>query len=210
MVEEPVVATPSPPPEEPKAIQRVNTIEEQKKCHVSDEEDGSRMVFSAEYDWYLYVSQTAEVECGTFGGNATIRDGALTIRIKSLVPSVEGDGDAEQLLREQSVGFVKTELAEQSSGASGLTFVPEKLGRSKRPALCVESDLDLKGTPGKVVACVTSKKNINDEVVVHRVVWVGPADSYDSKATVKLVKEAAANWYRRSDTDGMGKLLRPW
>ena len=189
---------------------RVDSTEANKKCNISDMEDGTNMVTSNEHDWFLYAPKTATVECGKFGGNALITDGPMTFTIKPLVPQGMSGKEAEKMLRDQAVGFVRSGLQEEYGSGRDLKFEEAKLGKFKRPALCADADLSMKGTPGRVVACITSKTNVNDEVVVHRTVWVGPTADYDAKATPKMVKEAAANWFLYSDTDGMGKILRKW
>ena len=209
---EPVVVAPQPKPEpEPRQepIKRVAPADE-RKCDVFDQEDGSQMVLTVEHDWFLYVPTSATVECGTFGGNVTITEGDLQQIIKPLIPQDMSGKEAEKMLREQSVGFIRTALYKEYGDGKDLAFKETKLGKFKRPALCADASLDMKGFQGHVVACVTSKTSAADEVVVHRAVWVGNATAYDEKATPKLVKEASANWHLYSDTDGFGKILHNW
>ncbi len=206
----PVVSTPEPePPPREEPIKRIAPADE-RKCDIFDQEDGTQMVLTVEHDWFLYVPTSAQVECGTFGGNVTITDGNLKQTIKPLIPQGMTGKQAEKMLREQSVGFIRTNLYQEYRDGKDLAFKEVKLGKYKRPALCAEADLDLKGFPGKVVACVTSKTSAADEVVVHRAIWVGDTASYDPKATPKLVKEVSANWHLYSDTDGFGKILHKW
>ena len=201
--------TPEPPQGPPKVTQRIDATN-QSKCDVFDEEDGTQMVNAQDYDWFLFVSTDATVECGNFGGNVTITDGNLKQIIKPLVPEGMSGKEAEEMLREQAVGFIRSGLQQEYGDGKNLKFEKVKLGKLKRPALCTDSELSMKGIAGRVVACVTSKTNVNDEVVVHRSIWVGDAGAYDATATPKLVKEAAANWFRYSDTDGFGKILVKW
>ncbi|MBN2718109.1 MAG: hypothetical protein JXX14_19845 [Deltaproteobacteria bacterium] len=205
----PPVSKPEPPPATPSVSQRVAATG-QSKCEQFEEEDGSIMVTAQDYDWFLYVTANAQVECGTFGGNVTITDGNLKQIIKPLVPEGADGAKAEEMLRDQAVGFIRSGLQSEYGDGRDLAFEKTKLGKLKRPALCADADLNLKGFMGRVVACVTSKTNVNDEVVVHRSIWIGEAGEYDENATPKLVKEASANWFRYSDTDGLGKILIKW
>ncbi|MBN2525568.1 MAG: hypothetical protein JXR76_04180 [Deltaproteobacteria bacterium] len=204
----PPVRKKEPPPQQ-EPIKRVAPVD-QDKCAVFDQEDGTQMVMSHENDWFLYVSAEAKVECGTFGGNVTITEGVLEITVKPLIPQGVSGKEAEETLRDQSVRFIRSGLQSEYGSGRDLAFEKVKLGKHKRPALCADAELNMKGMPGRVVACVTSKTNISDEVVVHRAVWVSDASAYDASATPKRVKEAAANWFRYSDTDGFGKILRKW
>jgi hypothetical protein len=179
-------------------------------CSVNEEDDGSLMVISDKKDWFLYIKESAKVDCSSFGGNATITDGHLTITIKALIPNSDSTANMERLLREQAVKHIKARLEKEYRTGSQLKFESKKLGRFKRPALCVNADLDMNGTAGKIAACVTSKLNINDEVVIHRAVWTGPVSDYDEKLTFKQVKKAAASWFRYSDTNTMGKIIHKW
>lgn len=207
-----LVETPPPPPPQPTKpapIMRTESYEQNLKCRVDEQEDGTIQVVSDEADWFLYASATAQVECGTFGGKVKIVDGPLTIKVESLIPK-ESSGKIEAELRERATQFIETEMADKYKNTTDLVFEQTKVGRKKRPALCIDTDLDMDGFPGKIVACVTSKKNVNDEVVVHRAYWVGTIDQYDAKETVQQVKKESASWYRYSDTDMMGKILNSW
>ncbi|MBN2344546.1 MAG: hypothetical protein JXX29_01385 [Deltaproteobacteria bacterium] len=204
VVEAPAVAE----PQRPAAIQRTAGREDEKKCRVEEIEEGVIQVVSDMADWFLHVTPSSQVECGTFGGKVKITDGNLTIKVESLVPN-ETAGDIEAELRDQAARFIKSEMAEKYGSGSNLEFTETKVGKKKRKALCVEANLDLKGMAGKIAACVTSKQNINDEIIVHRVYWVGPESEF-TEADAKRVKEEASNWFRYSDTDMTGKILNVW
>lgn len=212
-VTEDIAVTKPPKPKPPKvqSIQRVQSIQNNRKCRMDEQEDGTIQVVSDEKDWFLYVSNTAQVECSNFGGKVKVTDGALTMKMAALVPREGGTGNIEFELREQATRFIKTELTEKyGKTKAAITFKKTPVGRSKRPALCVDADLDMNGIAGKIVACVTSKTNTNDEVVVHRAYWVGTVDEYDEKQTNAQVKNAAAAWFLYSDTDMSGKILYKW
>ncbi|MBN2802771.1 MAG: hypothetical protein JXR91_06730 [Deltaproteobacteria bacterium] len=215
----PPVTTVTPPPpvieqpvQEPvqAEIQRTQPVHDQKKCSVTDQEDGTNMVVSNLKDWFLYVPLSAKVECGTFGGDVTIEDGPVTIMVKSLVPNGTADKTMEAEFRGQTVKYITTSLREKYGSAPSEEFKEVKIGKYKRPALCIDAPLDLKGTKGQIAACVTSKTNADGEIIIHRVLWIGPLDEYNPKETFTSVKKSAAAWFRYSDTDGMGKLMQNW
>jgi len=202
----------APPPAAPRSAPtlKVASADANSKCRVSDQEDGTIMIVCSEKDWFMYMPATAQVECSSFGGKAKIVDGLLTIRVEALIPR-EGDvTNMEAELRENAVKYIKADLAEKYGENGDIKFEATKLGKSKRPALCAQTALNMNGVPGKIAACITSKKNADDEIVVHRAVWIGEDAQFDAKTTFARVKKEASSWYLYSDTDGMGKILHNW
>lgn len=197
---------PAPPPQQP--ILRVEAEPDYRKCSIYEEDDGSRMVSSYDSDWFFYVTPQAEVTCNYTTGTALVADGALRIDVRILIPAPGSDAQIEAQLRERTARQLESEWAAHT--ADPIKFAPEKLGKSKRPALCVDATVTENNAPHRIAACLTSKRNINDEVVVHRAIWHGPAGEFDEAKTLRAVKEAAANWFLYSDTDGTGRILRRW
>ena len=208
-LEDPLEESAEPRPVRQAPILRQNSQDNHKTCSVTQEDDGTQVVISDQKDWFLHVNKSANVDCSNFGGNAIITDGLITVTIKTLTPSSGDEKNMEKLLREEAVKYIRSELKNKYGNGSDLRFKEVKL-RPRRPALCANADLSMNAIPGKVVACITSKKNINDEIIVHRTVWTGTVDEYDPKGTFKLVKKTASGWFRYSDTNTMGKITNKW
>jgi len=180
-----------------------------KNCRVVDQSDGTRMVYSEDNDWYLYLGSDEAVDCNVRGGGFKASNSSQVITITVLTPMLDGDFTESGVRAEISRRSVSRLMTNYQLSHS-FTYSPVEIGEARRAALCADITFEQNNAQRHLVSCITSVKNVNGDILAHSVEYVTAFDNTDPAAAFTAATAISASWYRGTDSDRAGNLVNNW